>query len=350
MKASDFLGALVAQDEGAVGPVGMVDPVDPAAPSALSEGGERIADIASQQSAFGADPRLASGAKPPSESAVTRDVTPSGIEIAYRSDPRTYWVNGKEAVSVTTVLDVLNKGGLTIWGMRVGIQGVLTLFERGHLTTEVDWETEKECVAVSAGHPASTELVEGLMKIEGLRTNDVKESASDRGQNVHNALEDWAKTGKLPRAHEFPPEEQGYVEGIVKFLEDADPTPVRTEVMVGSVVYGFAGRYDLEIELTETRKVRLTPKQKWQEVPPGYYLIDCKSAKDVYPDTNFRQLGGYEGARLECGYPPTDAQYVLNVNGEGSYQFRKSTAKYGDFLDVLAVFRGNKNLAKKVAA
>jgi len=289
----------------------------------------------------------------PSESAVvTRDATPNGTEIAYCADPRGYWINGVSVPSVTTVLDVLNKGGLTIWGMRVGIQGVLTLFEQSALTTYIDWEDENELIGIAEGEdvwPADVPSVELLMKEHKLRTNDVKNDASDRGQNVHNALEDWAKTGKIPRAHEFPPEEQGYVEGIVKFLEDADPVPIRTEVMVGSATHGFAGRYDLEIELAETKRIRLTPKQKWQDVPAGYYLIDCKSAKDVYPDTNFRQLGGYEGARLECGYPPTDAQYVLNVNGEGSYQFRKSTAKFADFLDVLAVYRGNKNLVKKAA-
>lgn len=284
-------------------------------------------------------------------SQVTTDVTPSGIIVEYESKPkRLYRVNGIEVPSVTTVLDVLNKGGLTVWGMRVGIQGVLSLFERGYLTTELDWQTERERVAVSAGHLASVELVEGLMKIEGLTTNDVKDSAADRGTNVHDALEEWAKTGRKPIAGEFPESEMGYVQGLVEFLQDADPEPVRTEVMVGSVEHGFAGRYDLELRFNEPKKVRRTPKRAWHDIPAGTYLVDFKSSKGVYPSTHFRQLAAYEAARVECGYEPTDAQYVLNANGEGSYAFVKSTAKLADFLAVLSVYNSDRQMGARKAA
>ena len=281
---------------------------------------------------------------------ITRDVTPSGIIVEYESQPkRLYRVNGAEVPSVTTVLDVLNKGGLTVWGMRVGIQGVLSLFDAQALTTMFDWQKDHEVVAVPQGEdavPADVPSVEELMKEHKLTTNDVKNSAADRGTNVHDALEQWAKTGHLPSPGDFPESEVGYVNGLVAFLEDARPEPVRTEVMVGSVEHGFAGRYDLELRLNETRTLRRTPKRAYHDIGPGTYLVDFKSSKGVYPSTHFRQLAAYEAARVECGYEPTDAQYVLNANGEGSYAFVKSTATLADFLAVLSVYNSDRSMKK----
>lgn len=291
---------------------------------------------------------------------VATETTPSGIEVLYQSSPkRLYKVRHRElqdcdepwreVPSVTTVLDVLNKGGLTVWGMRVGIQGVLSLFDAQALTTMFDWQKDHEVVAVPQGEdavPADVPSVEELMKEHKLTTNDVKDSAADRGTNVHDALEQWAKTGHLPNVHEFPPAEQGYVQGLIQFLEDARPEPVRTEVMVGSVEHGFAGRYDLELRLNETRTLRRTPKRSYHDILPGTYLVDFKSSKGVYPSTHFRQLAAYEAARVECGYEPTDAQYVLNANGEGSYAFVKSSATLADFLAVLSVYNSDKTMKK----
>jgi hypothetical protein len=212
-----------------------------------------------------------------------------------------------------------------------------------------DWQKDHEVVAVPQGEdavPADVPSVEELMKEHKLTTNDVKDSAADRGTNVHDALEQWAKTGHLPSPGDFPESEVGYVSGLVAFLEDARPEPVRTEVMVGSVEHGFAGRYDLELRLNETRTLRRTQKRAYHDICPGTYLVDFKSSKGVYPSTHFRQLAAYEAARVECGYEPTDAQYVLNANGEGSYAFVKSTATLADFLAVLSVYNSDKTMKK----
>ena len=301
-------------------------------------------------------PSVATSVAPATE--IVRDVTPSGIVVEYESQPKRLYrvgtdngfgqeIHMAEVPSVTTVLDVLNKGGLTVWGMRVGIQGVLSLFDAQALTTMFDWQKDHEVVAVPQGEdavPADVPSVEELMKEHKLTTNDVKNSAADRGTNVHDALEQWAKTGHLPSTGDFPESEVGYVSGLVAFLEDARPEPVRTEVMVGSVEHGFAGRYDLELRLNETRTLRRTPKRAYHDIGPGTYLVDFKSSKSVYPSTHFRQLAAYEAARVECGYEPTDAQYVLNANGEGSYAFVKSTATLSDFLAVLSVYNSDKTM------
>lgn len=82
---------------------------------------------------------------------VAQAVTPSGIEIYYQAGPkRLYrvrqpvglsegmweysdWV---DVPSASTVLQVLEKGGLSWWGMGVGVDGVEALIEMGELRLE----------------------------------------------------------------------------------------------------------------------------------------------------------------------------------------------------------------------
>ncbi len=80
---------------------------------------------------------------------VARVVTPSGLKIYYQAAPkRLYrirkpvglsegmWEYGEwtEVPSVSTVLEVLEKGGLSWWGQGVGVAGVQKLLEIGELT------------------------------------------------------------------------------------------------------------------------------------------------------------------------------------------------------------------------
>lgn len=80
---------------------------------------------------------------------VAQVLTPAGLEIYYqsgpkrlyrvRSDPETFKSAGdtwREVPSVSTVLGVLEKGGLTYWGQGVGVDGVVELVNRGLLRYE----------------------------------------------------------------------------------------------------------------------------------------------------------------------------------------------------------------------
>lgn len=300
----------------------------------LSEPVEGIAGVPRQAQTLGDDNPAGSDSE-----TVYTDATPSGLKVSYRPEQevngvklkRQYWVNAAEVPSVTEVLDVLAKGGLTIWGMRVGIKGVLELFNRGIISPDFDWDLNHDRLSVTA------EQVEELMKQERLTTTYVVDQAADRGLVVHKALEDWVDTGQHPLTHVLSAEEQGYCEGLYRFIEDAKPAVVHSEVMVGSEQYGFAGRFDLAIRIDEPREVNLTPKRKKHVIPPGVYLTDLKTSKSVY-DTNFLQLAAYEGAARESGYPATDGQAVLRVTPDGSYQFVFSKARYEHFLAVKGAY------------
>jgi hypothetical protein len=302
------------------------------------------------------------------EPIVVSEVTPSGIEIEYQVKPkRQYRIRGPETPidglrgedglrgdwhvvpSVTTVLDCLAKGGLSWWGQEVGVEGVLNLLEAGLLI----WDTYRGPVLnTSEGYQAATvDGVVDLLKKQKLTINHTLGKAAKRGTAVHDALEIWAKTRQLPDPAMFPIEERGYVSGLQSFLDDIyTAEPVASEVMVGSLEHGFAGRYDIRFKTTKEHAVVVhrTPVRgpQYAKLAPGLYLGDLKTSKDVYPKSHWRQLEAYEGASVECGYEPTDGRGVLLVSADGTYRFVRSKATYQDFLVVLDVYRSDEGLKK----
>jgi hypothetical protein len=291
--------------------------------------------------------------------AITRDVTPSGIEVLYQSSPKRLYkvrqlktdqefsdegVEWREVPSVTTVLDVLRKDGLAWWGQGRAVQGVIDLFDLGALTSGLDWSSDRQFLAIPQGEDelrADEASVVDLLKQHKLTVNHRLDQASDRGVNVHDALESWARTGRLPNAREFPPEEKGYVEGLLKFIEDVDPTPIRCEVMVGSVEHKFAGRFDLDMSTTEPREYtsRCYPKRKDKReiLEPGLRRVDAKTSRGVYTSHHL-QLAGYEIAAVEGGYEESDERVVLRLDAAGKYELVKTSATAEQFLAVRSVY------------
>ena len=335
-------------------------------------------------------PETAEGATAP----YSEVVTPSGIEIRYfakdkdKKVKRHYevWQGSEppgpatkiqalshiagwiEVPSVTTVLEVLDKPALPWWGMEVGVEGLLYLHRNG-LVRSVKTQGGSLELATPGILPdgstglvvAGQEQVVSLLKTHKLTTNHVKSSAGDRGQSAHDALEVWCETGEMPNPEFWRPEERGYVVGLRMFLEDLQKggiEPLDHEVIVASVEYGYAGRFDLRFKTTKSCPVsiRVTPKRGAQYVTlqPGVYLADLKTSKGVYAKSHFRQLAAYEGASVEDGYEPTDAQGIIHVHpGDPKdakmpdspfYEFVRSKAKLEHFLSALEVYHHDRAL------
>lgn len=284
---------------------------------------------------------------------VYRDATPSGIVVEYQPEqyldgkklPRLYRVNGAEVPSVTTVLDVLRKDGLSFWGQDVGVRAILELFARGRLGTRINWDKDTQRI-VHAGlqeaeHDATAESLKALITAEKLSCNHVLNKAGDRGTNVHSALEAWARSNGefFPTPQNFPDEERPYVEGLLQFVDTiaGKGRPVLCEVMVGSAEHGFAGRYDLVVELFEPvefiAKAYKRKEPKTVTLGPGRFLGDAKTSSGVY-DSHHLQLAAYEGASIECGYQPTDGRFVLHLTKDGAYEVVPSRATFDQFLAV----------------
>ncbi len=272
--------------------------------------------------------------KPPPEQeqpfGVSEVTTPSGLSIYYQAGPkRLYRLNGEEVPSVSQVLDILEKGGLSWWGMKVGIQGVFTLAN----------EHGREILVGD-----TVEDIVDLFKQHKLTVNDVKGKAADRGTNVHTALETWVSTGVTPDPRFFPQSERGYVQGLVAFINDAHPFARQSELMVASTD-GYAGRFDLFAHLDGEVVTKTYPKRSpIRANVSGAWLLDLKTSKSVYSSYHL-QLAAYDHAMSECGYGEADEMGVVRVTADGRYELVVGKAGYVDFLHILSAYRVLKSIA-----
>lgn len=280
----------------------------------------------------------------------TIELTPSGIPVYFASAPKRHYRVGVagtipealEAVrsdpvalqgyvedwpvvpSVTEVLGVLDKSAALVWwAQRIGMQGALALMNEGLLHDDLDAMID-------------------LLTQKKITVNHQRDKAGDRGQAVHDALESWARNGHMPDPSIYPPEQEGYVRGLVAFLRDIPSAePVGAEVLVASAEHGYAGRYDLRLRTNAEHEVvvrQTATKVRRRPLAPGLLLADLKTSKSAYP-THALQLAAYELASIESGYEPTEGRGVLLVSPEGHYEFKRAKAQPEDFLAVLEVWR-----------
>jgi len=313
------------------------------------------------------------------QSTGTVEVTPSGIPVYYQSKPKRLYRIGpnplptdlliaiglsapdglgyltddwREVPSVTTVLGVLEKKALPWWGMKVGVEGVLSLYESGLLygggSPETTYLTH---YGDFNGGRATVDSIVAALTEHKLTVNHVRDKAGNRGQSVHDAFEAWARTGLKPDPSIYPDEERGYVEGLLAFLSDVPSIePIAAEVLVASAEHGFAGRYDIRFRTWQPHDVvvRRTPKRgaTYRRLAPGLYLGDLKTSKGVYA-SHARQLEAYEQASVESGYEPTEARGILHVAADGTYEFVRSWATFEDFRVVLAVWQSDQAMKER---
>lgn len=223
--------------------------------------------------------------------------------------PRKYTVNGDVVPSVTQILGALDKPALIWWGMQTGVNGLAALHRQG---VEIPWEDPEGCCKLLTEHK--------------LTVNHVRDTAATRGQSIHDALEAFAATGEIPDLDQFLAEDRGYVQGLARAMLALTPEFVATEVMVGSAVHGFAGRYDAKCVI-DGRTV----------------LIDLKTSKRTYP-TQMLQMAAYALADAEMGNDPVDGCLVVNVHADGSHEITESYATAEMFLGVKAAWEAMQEL------
>lgn len=232
--------------------------------------------------------------------------------------------------SVTTILGRAVPKDLSWWGMTIGAEAVQTLLER-------DYD-------IAAMSPV--EVVDAI-KAEKLTVRDRMGQAATRGTSIHQALEDYGTTGKLPTLTDFPASDRGYVRGLARFFMEYQPEIVASEVQVVSVEHEFAGTYDFEANIHgKVTGTTFTP----DPAASTFTLGDLKTSRFIYPTSHFPQIEAYEYARIENGRTPTDVRAVLHVTATGGMSLVPSTFTFEDFLILKAssevVRRGDSEGAK----
>ena len=258
-------------------------------------------------------------------------------DVDFDAPSHTYKLDGRAVPGVSSVAKV---GGFeesfsigSAWGFRLGYEGsLLVAQDEGDIS---GWEADD----------LRTEL-----KRRGETPWSKRDRAAIRGTFVHDVLEGLATDGKVNPLRDPTEEERGHIQAVMRWYLHFRPIFVATEVLVGSRKHGFAGRYDLRAlfpaaplrqHFEYLRLAHLLPATPYDAARDMYLgLGDLKTAKDVYPLTNFAQLEGYNGAGCEMGYAPTDFRAVLQTRPDGTWQFVPSWASYeGTFLPYLSAYR-----------
>jgi len=114
---------------------------------------------------------------------------------------------------------------------------------------------------------------------------DVKNAAARRGTEVHRLGARLVK-GEVVAV---PDELEGHVQSYVKFLDEVDPQPVASELVVANRTHRYCGTADLIADL---------PPMEWEDIiiPRSRWLLDLKTgASGIWYETAL-QLCGYEHA------------------------------------------------------
>lgn len=287
---------------------------------------------------------------------VATSVTPSGIEIYYQAGPkrlyrirdiniadseRTPLTDWTEVPSVSKINDELAAPGLTWWAMKIGVEGIMTLFDMVKDGT-LD---ELEYLRFMSDH--DVDMAVGLLTQNKITVNHVRDKAGDRGTAVHDALELWAQEGIVPIPSVYAPDEQGYVEGLRTFIEDCNPTPIVSEVMVASPTFLYAGRFDLGCNINQGTQAitKSYPKRKpvVSEIPGGAWILDLKTSKGVY-ESHHLQLAGYRQANEESWGVEVDHTGIIHVFDDGRYELVIGKATTEDWLRVRDLYDTMKRL------
>lgn len=236
-------------------------------------------------------------------------------EVDKKGQPRHYTVDGERFPSVTTILRVLDKPALVSWGWKLGLRGAFDVFDG------------------PSPNPPNLAKLEHEIRERELAWWQVRDSAGDRGNRLHEGLEALIKHGEIPSLSAYPEEERGFLIGLAKWWTNdivGEHRVVASEVKVGSSVHGFAGRLDLVIE----------------DAHDWLGLVDIKTGKknekgeirDPYLEHHFQVGGGYRLGFHETYGVQTNAGILVQIAEDGDYQVTHAEAEPRDFLTVLDVY------------
>lgn len=207
------------------------------------------------------------------------------MSLVFNEASHRYKLDGKPVSGATTILG----GGIPKPALIWWAPGVVAKF-----VTDPD----------NAGKVA--ELLAGdrdqSIKFLQLLPNQERDSAAERGTEVHDLAEKLATTGEV----DAPEDLIGFIEGYLDFLDRWQITPVLVERIVANRKEHFAGKFDL---------IATSPFLNGGKP----VMVDLKTSKSVYVDTAL-QCAAYANAEFyvddsgnEQPFPELAASYVLHV-------------------------------------
>lgn len=234
-------------------------------------------------------------------------------KIVLNEDKHKYFVNDEEFPSVTTIINGTVPKPLTWWGMQVGVANVCILARRGLLPSPLD-----------------PEVMIKRMQEQKITVNDWYWTRADSGEAIHKAFENYGKSGDIPELDNFAEVDHVRIQNLAAWILENRPEFLEQEVRTASLEHRYAGTFDARIKFHAG------------EYKDKTCLVDLKTSKYVYPETQFPQLEAYEHAELEAGIDPTDYRLVLHLPAADPASLAPSLDSFDDFLVLLEQWKHKK--------
>lgn len=214
-----------------------------------------------------------------------------------------YFIDDKPYVSVTQVLQVIEKPQLRWW---FGKEVYYALVKNPELS-------ERE--ALSTPYKAS-------------------KKAASRGSTVHSFVEAYKASQAI--IDTIPSEFRGYVNAFYSWIKKANPKIIAHEKTVVSKKYKYAGTLDMLAVIGELS-----------------FIVDIKTNKDanVYPESHLQNSAYYKALEEQGwnGYNKIDSIATLSLGENGQYTFQKGVIDFETFLAAKTLWQWkNKEKCKKL--
>lgn len=210
------------------------------------------------------------------------------MSLEFKESTHRYKLDGKPVTGVTTILNGgIPKPALVWWA-----GGVVAKFV-------ADPDNAGKVAELLAGDQ------ESAVKFLQLLPNQERDSAAERGTEVHDLAEKLATTGEV----DAPEDLVGFIEGYLDFLDRWQITPVLVEVVLGNREHWYSGKVDL---LATSPLLMSTA-----DITAGKVIqIDLKTSKGVYMETAL-QTAAYAKAEfyMEGGKEVPMPEVIKNFVG-----------------------------------
>ena len=179
------------------------------------------------------------------------------MSLEFKESSHRYRLDGKPVTGVTTILNGgIPKPALVWWA-----GGVVAKFV-------ADPDNADKVAELLAGDQDSA------VKFLQLLPNKERDSAAERGTEVHDLAEKLATTGEV----DAPEELVGFIEGYLDFLDRWQITPALVEVVLANREHWYSGKVDL----LATSPLLMSAA----DIAAGKVIqIDLKTSKGVYMET-----------------------------------------------------------------
>lgn len=235
--------------------------------------------------------------------------------------------------SVTTIIGrVLAKPALIPWTYREtrdAISGLVSVL------LSADREAHPDIESDILDLLSDPDMLEEYMKENGLRPEDQKLEAADRGKKAHTALEDLATialkedssaadalAGRLLEKPGTTP----FDRATAAWWLDREPEVIATEARLFSLHHGFAGSADLV----------------WRDRDGYVVMTDLKSRRASQPawESDHIQVGAYSIAWEERTEQEVERETVLVVREDGTWdEYESRVDNRQVFLDLNAAYK-----------